>query len=353
MHIEKSLERLKKAALLYSEVESGCSDTTFDLAKTPFFDRVIELFGPCLPLEKVQVNLKEIFDAAFHGKSRALLVANKGVTIASLSPISGISYITRHIAVSVYHPSLGVETVNVGLIGNVYEGDVIVRAESACPPSFLFGSQRCNCCYQWASIRELAAHFNPIELPKDLAGEELEKWVQGQYVGQNPVQKGRGLVLMHLDSQSGMGSGFSEGEFVFDLYNRALMRQLAENTAEQVYHKTIKEGYACIGVSPDARRQGGEVGYQIPAIVLDWLGVSRNLIVLSNNKFKLKQLQAHGFHVQRVKSLGKISAAGQREAKQRGADFEHMDMDGEELTFEQEIIRLKEELAKEKLCQLL
>ena len=181
-----------------------------------------------------------------------------------------------------------------------------------------------------------------------LSGEGFERWVEGQFHYQDgrhlPTQEGRGLILMHLDSQAGMGSGFSEGEFVFDLYNRALMRQLAENTTEQVYHTSIKEGYACIGVPPDARRQADEAGYQIPAIVLDWLGCSRSLIVLSNNKFKLKQLQLHGFEVKRVKSLGKISAAGQREAMQRGTDFEHLDMDGEELLFDQEIERLKREL---------
>jgi hypothetical protein len=159
-----------------------------------------------------------------------------------------------------------------------------------------------------------------------------------------PLQEGRGLILMHLDSQAGMGSGFSEGEFVFDLYNRALMRQLAENTTEQVYHTSIKEGYESIGVYPDSRRQCKEAGYQIPAIILEWLGVNQSLIVLSNNKFKLKQLQAHGFEVKRVKSLGKINAAGQREAKQRGEDFEHLDMDGEELSFDHEIERLKQEL---------
>lgn len=343
----RGLDRIQKAAALYREIAEYCGSSAIDLACTPFFEQVIEVFGPCLPLEKVRIDLRKVFDASFHGKSQSLIVANKGVTIASLSPFTSVSYITRHIACSVYHPDLGVETVNVGLIGNVYEGEVIVRAESACPPSFLFGSQRCNCSYQWASIRELAAHFNAVKLPA-FSGEELERWVESQFIYRDgrhvAVQEGRGLVLMHLDSQAGMGSGYSEGEFVFDLYNRALMRQLAENTVEQAYHTSIKEGYECIGLYPDARKQAGSAGYQIPAIILDWLGTSRNLLVLSNNKFKLQQLQAHGFSAKRVRSLGKISAAGQREAKQRGTDFEHLDMDGEELTFDQEIARLKLEL---------
>jgi len=350
--MERAILRIRKQAALYADIleySQGSADPILNLSETPFFDEVLEYFGPCLPLAQAKVDLKRVFDAAFHKKSGSLLIANKGVTVLSLSPVTSISYVTRHIACCVYHPSLGLETVNIGLSGNVYEGDVILRAESACPPSFLFGSQRCNCCYQWASIRELAAHFNPVDAPQGLSAEEFERWVEEQFLYQRgkhfPIRTGRGMILMHLDSQAGMGSGFSEGEFVFDLYNRAVMRQLAENTTEQVYNTSIKEGYESIGLQPDARRQGREAGYQIPAIILDWLGVNRSLIVLSNNKFKIKQLREYGFEVTRVKSLGKISAAGRREAKQRGEDFEHLDMDGEELSFDQEIERLKQEVS--------
>ena len=285
----------------------------------------------------------------FMQKSESLLIANKGITVVSLSPFTSTPYITRHIACSVYHPLVGLESVNIGLIGNVYKEDVIVRAESACPPSFLFGSQRCNCSYQWASIRELAGHFNRIELPQGLSGEDFERWTVAQFSLQDgkhlPKNDGRGMVLIHLDSQAGMGSGFSEGEFVFDLYNRALMRLLAENTTEQLHNISIKEGYESIGVYPDSRRECQEAGYQIPSIVLDWLDVSRSLIVLSNNKFKLGQLQNHGFDVKRVKSLGKMSAAGQRHAKLRGEDFEYLDVNEEELSFEAELERLKKEIS--------
>ena len=155
--IERAISRMQTAAALYAEIlgySKRFSQTVLNLSDTPFFEKVIEHFGPCLPVSKAAVDLKQIFDTAFHTKSKSLLIANKGVTVASLSPFTSVSYITRHIACSVYHPNLGLETVNIGLSGNVYEGDVILRAESACPPSFLFGSQRCNCSYQWASIRE-------------------------------------------------------------------------------------------------------------------------------------------------------------------------------------------------------
>ncbi len=346
-----AISRIQKADALYRtllETAKLSGLPVMDLATTPYFEEALETFGPALPLSRVKVDLRSIFDVGFHLSSGSLLIANKGVTILSLSPVSSVNYITRHIACCVYHPGLGLETVNVGLVGNVYARDVVIRAESACPPAFLFGSQRCNCSYQWASIRELAAHFNAIELPSGLSGEGCERWVESQVVYQKgrhlPVNEGQGVVLMHLDSQSGMGSGFSDGEFVFDLYARAIMRQLGENTTEQVHQTTIKEGYEALGVYPDARRQCNEAGYRIPAIVLEWLGVSRSLIVLSNNRFKLQQLRTAGFQVKRVKSLGRVNSAGKREAVQRGTDFDHLDMDGEELTFDQEIARLKEEL---------
>lgn len=350
--MREAIRRIEKQAHLYEEIvqfATSIDEGVLDLAKTSVFDECIELFGPCLSVSKAKVDLKNIFDAAYHVKSGALLIANKGVTFVSLSPFTSVPYITRHIACSLYHPKIGIESVNIGLIGNIYEGNVILRAESACPPSFLFGSQRCNCSYQWASIRELAAHFNPITLPKDLSIDDFEKWVVGQFVYKDgkhlPLKKGQGMILMHLDSQAGMGSGLTEDEFVYDLYNRALSRQLAENTSEQIHHLSIKQGYESLGLPADARKENDEAGYQIPAIVLEWLKASRSLIVLSNNTYKLKQLEAHGFEVKRVKSLGKIGAAGKREAKQRGEDFKHLDMDGEELSFDQEIKRLKQEIA--------
>jgi GTP cyclohydrolase II len=346
--IEKAIMRMQNGSSVYKEIcnfSSTFHDSIIHLNNTPFFEKALEYFGPCLSSKNAKIDLKTVYDIALHRKSGALIVANKGVTIPALSPITSVSYITRHIACSAYHPHLGLESINIGLVGNVYEGEVILRAESACPPAFLFGSQRCNCCYQWTSIRELAAHFNKIELPQNLAGDECEKWVDSQFVYRDgkhiSVRPGRGLILMYLDSQAGMGSGASSGEFVFDLYNRALMRQLGENTTEQVHNTSIKEGYEAIGVAPDSRRQFEEAGYQIPAIILEWLGVSRNLIVLSNNQFKINQLKNHGFQVTRTKSLGKINNTGQREAKQRGADFQHLDMDGEELSFDEEIHRLK------------
>ncbi len=333
-------------AKIFSDLKENKKPVT-SLNDKDYFLEIIQHFGPALDVQKAQGDLSQIFDAAFHQKTGSLIVANKGATLLCTSPRTSAPYITRQIGCMVYRPGLGVEVVNVGLVGNVYEGEVILRTESACAPSFIFGSNRCNCAYQWASIRELAAHLNPVDLPKIDDGEEFEKWVQEQFhcVGEKHIafKNGPGMVLMHIDSQGGMGSGYTKDEFVYDLLSRALLRQLGENSSEQIFKTSIKEGYASIGVTPDSRLENNEAGYQITYILLDWLGVSRNLICLSNNTHKLNQLSGNGYHVKRVKSIGKVDKAGAREAEQRRNDFKHLDIDGSDISFEEEMNRLKEE----------
>ncbi len=337
---------------LYEKVKASCEGEkrkTLSLNDSHLFDELIELFGPALTTKKAKVDLRKIYRVAFHVKSGSLIVANRGVTILCHSPLSETPYITRHIACSLYKPDLGVESINMGIVGDIYSNMPIVRAESACPPAFLFGSQRCNCHYQWASVRELAAHFNPIQPPSGLSPEAFESWVQSQFIHKEdrdiPLTSGRGVVLMHLDSQAGMGSGYTEGEFTMDLYNRALMRQLGENSVEEQFHTSIFEGYSSLGIRPDSRGAGSEAGYQVPAIALDFLGANPEIVVLSNNKHKIKWLESYGFNVHRVKSLGKVGQAGRREASERGRDFAHLEMDGEEISFEEELNRLKQHFA--------
>ena len=345
--LEKTIERLKRTNDLYCKINEHCSHALVDLKETPYFDAVVENFGPCLAKDKAKIDLKRIYRAAFHKKSGSLLIATRGVSYLSRSPLTMMPYITHHIAISLYKPGLGLESINVGIVGDIYSQSVIVRGESACPPAFLFSSERCNCHYQWSSVKELAAHLNPVEVPKNLDMHAHEKWIQEQFssVDDKIISKsrGKGVLMIHLDSQAGMGSGYTQGEFVTDLYNRALMRQLGENCVEQTYDTTLKGGYEALGVCPDSRREENEAGYEIPGIICQWLKVNRQLIVLSNNRFKLKQFQEHGFDVTRVKSIGRVSEAGQREAKERGRDFQHLDMDGEEITFEEELSRLKKE----------
>lgn len=336
---EGRLDRVASIFRTLMELPQKGQTPVLYLNDTPHFDEIIQNFGPCL--ESPKVDLRQIYEVAFHVKTSSIIVANTGLTLLCLSPVSSTPHIIRQIACSVYRPSLGVESVNIGIVGNIYQKDVVLRSESACPPSFLFGSQKCNCCYQWSSIREVAAQVNQLQPPKELAGEDLWRWVKKQFHYKDkkhlPSQDGKGFILMHIDSQAGMGSGVTPKEFAFDLYSRALMRHLGEATVEQTLHTTMKGSFEALGIMPDPRQAENQAGYEITYILLDWLQASRELIVLSNNAFKLNQLSQNGYQVKRIKSLGKIDRAGLREAEQRGSDFDQMDMDGGEISFEEEI----------------
>ncbi len=225
----------------------------------------------------------------------------------------------------------------------------MLRSESACTPSFLFGSQRCNCAHQWETIRELAAHFNTVAPPAIDSGRDFELWVQEQFEYSNnkhTARSGRqGLIVMHVDTQNGMGSGYSADEFSFDLFSRASLRHRGEYSAEQIHQTSMAGGFRAIGIEPDPRSANSECGYKITPIVLDWLGTSHELIFLSNNKAKIRQLEAAHYSVKRVKSLGTVNAAGAQEAEERGTEFGHMDIDPSFISFEEEMNRLIHEVA--------
>ena len=103
-------------------------------------------------------------------------------------------------------------------------------------------------------------------------------------------------------------------------------------------------GFHAIGMKPDPRGENAEAGYRITAVILDWLHVSRDLIFLSNNKNKVRQLENSGYRVQRVKSLGTVNAAGAQEAEERGIEFDHLDIGPEPVAFEDEMSRLEKEI---------
>ncbi len=348
------IERIHSQKKLYERICAEFHSSTANsiaLNSTSYGEKVIELFGPSLSQNNASVDLKKAFEGYFHPRTGSLLVTTSGTTLLCQTPSGKGYFILRHIGCALLHPSLGVEMVNIGIVGNIYAGPVIVRSESACAPSFLFNSQRCNCCYQWASTREIAGFFHPIAYPTIDHSEMLERWVENQFIYKEnrhlPVSssKGPGVLLIHLDSQGGMGSGYSPGELSYDLTTRAFLRQLGENSIEQLYHTTIKESYAAIGVAPDSRKEENGAGYHILPIVLDCLGASRDIALLSNNTGKLEALKEYGYCYRRIQSLGKIDQAGLREAKQRNSDFQHLDIGQVCISFEEEVERIKKELA--------
>ena len=91
----------------------------------------------------------------------------------------------------------------------------------------------------------------------------------------------------------------------------------------------MKGGFDSIGIMPDPRKENYGVGYQITPILLDWLGCSKNLILLSNNKDKIQHLQNSGYKVSRIKTIGMVNTAGILEEEQRISEFGHLSHGGD------------------------
>ncbi len=343
-------KRLYEKILRYATAERN-GHRFVKIADRKLFNDVLENFGTVLPNEAALHDLSTLYDIGLHLDTGALIITNKGATLFCHSPRTQTPFICRHIGCCVYLPGLGIEVANIALVGNVYDGPVVLRSESACTPSFLFGSQRCNCAHQWETIRELAAHFNPAKPPAIECGREFEKWVQRQFTydrGKHiAMNAGQGMIMIHVDTQNGMGSGYSKNEFSFDLFSRASLRHRGEYSAEQIHQTSMAGGFHAIGITPDPRGENNDIGYKITSILLDWLHVSKDLIFLSNNKSKIRQLESAGYRVKRIKSLGTVNAAGAQEAEERGTEFDHLDIGPAFISFEEEMARLINDIGEQ------
>jgi len=345
----KQKEIFKKVINLASKDKSKFP--VFFIREPKLFKEVIENFGPILNSKKAKSNLSKIYEIGLHKETGALIISNRGATLYCLSPKTETPYLVKHVGFCVYMPGIGIEFVNVGLVGNVYSGKVVLRSESACTPSFLFGSQRCNCSHQWDSINELAAYFHKINPPKIKNGKEFEAWVQKQSNYSNGKHlflknKTPGFILMHLDTQNGMGSGYTKNEFSYDLFSRASMRHRGEYSAEQIDKTSMWGGFGAIGLTPDPRREEEYLGYKLTFVILDFLKTSKDTIFLTNNPFKMEHLENNGYNLARLKSLGMINLAGAQEAIERHDEFHHLDINGKCISFKKELNRLKKEIRR-------
>ena len=288
--IDSFVERAKSQKQIYKKIikfaKKDLSDgPVIKIKDKKLFNEILKVFSTNLDKNNAKSKLDSLYEIGFHKETGALLICNKGATLYSLSPKTETPHLIRHIAFCVYMPGLGIEFVNVGLVGDVYSGKVVLRSESACTPSFLFGSQRCNCAHQWSSISELAAYFHKINPPKVNTGREFESWVQEQLVLENGKHlfknaKRPGFILMHLDTQNGMGSGYSKDEFAYDLFARASIRHRGEYSAEQIDKLSMLGGFEAIGLNPDPRKEDNNLGYKLTFVILDYLNTSKNLIFL-------------------------------------------------------------------------
>lgn len=352
--MDRYAERIQNCKIAYEQVlmyaAAKKEATIVRVTERILFERVINVFVTALDPHRAEGDLMNIYDIAVHTRTGALIIANKGATLYSLAGKTEIPNIVRHIGLCVYMPGIGMEYANVGIVGDVYKKPFVLRTESACTPSFMFGSQRCNCHHQWQNVRELAASFNPIDTPETIDGRAFEKWVQqqfsyehGRHICKNASEIG--FIMLHIDSQNGMGSGYTEGEFVFDLSERASMRHRGEYTSEQVYDTTMYGGFTTIGIKGDPRSENGDIGYQLTPVILDFLEVKKRVIMLTNNPFKMQQMEKFGYSITRVKAIGAVNVAGAVEALERGTEFHHLDINNGLVSFKEDYDRVHGELS--------
>jgi GTP cyclohydrolase II len=296
------------------------ADKVVYLDDNELFTQTIALFGPQLKQEHCAISLQQIFKIGIHRASEAIIVASHPSVFSAKSIMRTELYDVNFQAIAVYMPGLGVEIANIGYVGDINNQAFVLRSESACTPSFLFGSQQCNCASQWRCTQELAAFFN------------------------SDKKSTIGFLMIHLETQNGMGMGYTPNTFSIDLCTRSHLRHAGGLVASQTHHLSMNETFTALGLPLDPRRAEDDAGYKITPIILDFLETHSAPILLSNNPMKIIGLEKLGYTPLRLKALGEITAHGALESKQRSDEFGHLDIGSELVSFDVEFQRLKKQI---------
>jgi ubiquinone/menaquinone biosynthesis C-methylase UbiE len=324
-------------------------DENVAFIKGELFLKILETLPPHLQESNVLVPLETIYNVFFHKPTASLIVANKGASLLSKSILSERYFPLRHIGFLVYLPKQGIEILDVGIAGNLRKSKfVVLRPESACSPSFMFGSQRCNCYDQWLLAQELACEYNSIEKPI-LPPKELEHFLtshfslneNGELVSQS---SGQAFMMIHFTSQNGMGSGVIENRFVQDLTANAFIRHRGEYTAEQIYNTSVAGGFKAIGIIPDPRKLNSSLSFKLPSIVLDYFNAPKTVVALTNNTDKLNALKNSGYDVQRLQFIARAGDGGEIEIDDRRNEFGHLIPEHIKVSWHQEFLRIKKQI---------
>lgn len=268
-----------------------------------------------------KADLTRIYEGFFHKDLNATIIKNFGAKLLVSSPLSGIKSIIEHIGFYISIANYGCEILNVAVYGNLFKAPkIIVRSESACPPSILFGSQRCNCWDQLATARELAGFYHDIKLPHFNSFKKLEEFVKAY----KPDYTVPAVILIYLDSQCGMGSGVVPNLYNGSITDTAFIRHRGEYTTEQIYDVSMAASFKLLGIDPDSRSYYGGLGYKMPGAALDCFRINKDIILLTNNPLKEKALLSMGYLVDRRSIHGRCDIACQGETQDRKNQFGHL-----------------------------
>lgn len=300
------------------------------------FFQILRHFPPYL---KQRDSLKDLYQIYLHSPSKSYLISNLGSVLLAKSLISGNYFPIFNIGFVLISPNHGMELVDVGIVGRRENNPWVIRPESACAPSFTFGSQRCNCFDQWLSAAELASRFHKID--RKTSTKELEmnlKNPDNLFQDQSPT-----FVFIHLASQNGMGSG-NQSSFT-ELTASAFLRHKGEYSAEQLFGLSMAQGFRKIGIKPDPRQSKNGFAYKIPPIILDYLQAPREIILLTNNPKKIAAFTSRGYNVTRMPLVGRLDKHCLKETSERVAEFGHI-IPKRCLSQKQEIVTLEKKIKK-------
>ena len=324
-------------------------DENIYIIKGTLFNRIIKYFPPHLDEAKASVPLLTLYSIFFHKPTGGLVIVNKGASLLSRTVRRGHYIIIRHIGFLVYLPNQGVEIIDVGIAGNLQKSKfAVIRPESACSPSFMFGSQRCNCYDQWTLVQELACEYNAIRKPS-LSPDKLEELLTSQmFLDGNDTliskADGQAFIMAHFTSQNGMGSGVIENMFVPDLTANAFIRHRGEYSAEQIHKTSVAGGFTLQGITPDPRKLNNGLSFKLITIVLDYLNAPKKIIALTNNIDKIKALENSGYNVKRLQLIARAGDGCEIETDDRRNEFGHMIPENICVSWEEELVRLKKEI---------
>src|SRR3989338_5730965 len=82
----KRVEEKKRLYSILLHKSSDSKDRVFRITDEQLLYRVLNTFGTALDHKKAEHNLSDIYDAAIHKETGALLIPNKGPTLYSLTP---------------------------------------------------------------------------------------------------------------------------------------------------------------------------------------------------------------------------------------------------------------------------
>lgn len=114
------IERIYRCEKVYLEIldniPANYKEKIYKITDRALFNKIISNFVTALNQEKAEGDLMKIYDIAIHTDTKALIIANKGATLYSITEKFETPHLVRHIGMCIYMPGIGMEYANAGIV---------------------------------------------------------------------------------------------------------------------------------------------------------------------------------------------------------------------------------------------